>query len=135
MTTFTVLGTPKPQGSKRAYLNRKTGKPILTESAGAPLKDWRTDVQQAAIAAMGDQPPFEGPVAVWLEFNLPRPKSHPKTRVTWPITRPDIDKLVRAVLDAITHVCFIDDSQVVTFIASKEWGVPGVKVTVDRWSS
>lgn len=132
MTTFTVIGTPKPQGSKRAYLNRKTGQPILTESAGAPLRDWRTDVQQAAITAQGDRPPLEGPVSVWLAFTLQRPKSHPKTRQTWPTTRPDIDKLCRAVLDALTHICFHDDSQIIELTATERWGIPGVTITIQE---
>lgn len=132
MTTFTVVGTPKPQGSKRAYINRRTGKPVLTESAGAPLKDWRTDVQQAAIRAQGVLPPLDGPVRVTLRFALTRPKSHPKTRETWPTTRPDIDKLTRAVLDSVTHICFNDDSQVTDLLVFKQWGdPPGVTVIVE----
>lgn len=128
VTSFHVIGTPKPQGSKRAYIH--SGKARLVESAGQPLKDWRTDIQQAAITAhQGD--PLEGPIAVHLTFTLTRPKSHPKTKQTWPITRPDIDKLARACLDALTHVCFKDDSQVTELIARKQWGAPpGVTVSV-----
>lgn len=130
MTTFTVLGTPKPQGSKRAFVNPRTGRAVLTESAGKPLQDWRTDVQQAALAAH-DGEPLDGPVRVTMRFGLARPKSHPKTKETWPVTRPDVDKLVRGVLDAITHVCFNDDSQVTELLAFKTWGTPGVMVVVE----
>jgi len=35
--------------------------------------------------------------------------------------RPDLDKLVRAVLDALTDVCYEDDSQVIRLRASKVW--------------
>lgn len=134
MVTFTVVGTPKPQGSKRAYINRKTGRPIITEQGGSQLTDWRTDVQQAAIRAQGDTPPLEGPLTVKLHFYLQRPKSHPKTKITWPITRPDIDKLARAVLDAITYVCFKDDSQVVVLYVTKTWAEAnrGVTVTIEE---
>lgn len=137
MTTFTVVGTPKPQGSKRAYINKSTGRPIITEQGGSQLTDWRTDVQQAAIRAQGSNPPFEGPLSVTLDFMLTRPKSHPKTKPTWPISRPDIDKLARAVLDALTHICFKDDSQVVELDATKSWGSPpGVVVTIEKsWES
>lgn len=128
MTSFTVIGTPKPQGSKRAYI--RGGRPILTESAGAPLRDWRTDVQQAAITHhIGD--PYTGPLTVFLEFSLTRPKSHPKTKPTYPTSRPDIDKLSRAVLDALTHIVFKDDSQVTSLSAVKRWGdPPGVRIIV-----
>jgi Holliday junction resolvase RusA-like endonuclease len=35
--------------------------------------------------------------------------------------RPDLDKLVRAVLDSLTGVCYEDDSQVIRLRASKVW--------------
>jgi crossover junction endodeoxyribonuclease RusA len=123
--SFFVPGTPKPQGSKRAFLHKTTKKPIMVESGGKPLTDWRGDVKRAAMEAMGDRPLFEGPVGISLGFELNRPKSHPKTRPTWPIARPDIDKLGRSVLDALTAVCFKDDSQVVYLEMAKGWADVG----------
>lgn len=120
---FTVPGVPKPQGSKRGFVVK--GKAVLVESAGTPLKDWRAVVALAATEAMSGHAPFEGPVRVTLSFNLPRPKSHGK-KVTFPEHRPDIDKLARSVLDALTHVCFADDGQVTTLFARKRWAVPGL---------
>jgi Holliday junction resolvase RusA-like endonuclease len=35
--------------------------------------------------------------------------------------RPDLDKLVRAVLDALTGVCYLDDSQVTRIEAEKNF--------------
>lgn len=128
MISFTVLGIPKPQGSKRAYVNKHTGRAQLVDQAGAPLQDWRVDVQQAAIIAMDGRPPYDCPIYISLRFHLQRPKSHPKNRQTWPATRPDIDKLARAVLDALTHICFHDDGQVVFLSVAKAWGTPGVNV-------
>lgn len=116
---FTVPGVPKPQGSKRGFVVK--GKAVLVESAGIPLKDWRAVVALAGTEKMAGKPPLDGPLLVDLVFSLPRPKSHPKTRITWPITRPDIDKLARSVLDALTHVCWVDDSQIVTLILHKQW--------------
>jgi Holliday junction resolvase RusA-like endonuclease len=34
---------------------------------------------------------------------------------------PDLDKLVRGVLDALTTLCYVDDSQVVKLDAEKVW--------------
>lgn len=121
MISFFVPGVPKPQGSKRAFVHRSTGRAVLIESAGAPLKDWRGDVKRFALDAMNGQPPLQGPVGMLLEFRLPRPKSHPKTKVTYPVTRPDLDKLARSVLDAVTSVCFEDDSQVTRLVVWKKW--------------
>jgi crossover junction endodeoxyribonuclease RusA len=50
-----------------------------------------------------------------------------------PASRPDIDKLARAVLDALTGVAFRDDSQVAKLDLLKLWVdaiPPGVQVIV-----
>lgn len=127
MITFFVPGTPKPQGSKRAFINRKTGRPIITEQVNN--KDWKATVQSRAIEIVGEQQPLLGPIDVELVFFLNRPKSHPKTRRTWPASMPDIDKLARAVLDALTAVCFKDDGQIVHLLVVKEWAVDDVQAS------
>jgi crossover junction endodeoxyribonuclease RusA len=74
---------------------------------------------------------------VELAFMLVKPASAPKKKQTWPVHRPDLDKLVRAVLDALTGSIIIDDSQVVSLVATKEWETngPGVMVMVQEdWS-
>lgn len=120
---FNVPGIPKPQGSKRGFVVK--GRAVLVESSGQAHKDWRAVVALAGSEAMADNQPFEGPLRITLSFNLPRPKSHGK-KVTFPDHRPDIDKLARSVLDALTHVCFVDDGQVTTLFARKRWAVPGL---------
>lgn len=144
MISFFVPGTPRPQGSKRGFVNRHTGKVALVESAGAPLKDWRGDVKWMATLAMGETPPFDGPVALVLEFKLSRPKSHSKTKVTYPTSqRGDLDKYCRAVFDALSSVCYLDDAQITRLYAVKQWANspdgPGVLIKVweeslEAWS-
>jgi crossover junction endodeoxyribonuclease RusA len=141
MISFFVPGTPKPQGSKRGFVNKHTGKVAMVESAGAPLKDWRGDVKRFAVDAMGELLPLTGPVGLVLEFRLQRPKSHPKSKITYPEKRPDADKLARSVLDALTSVCFVDDAQITQLVVSKQWATetPGVAVRVwdlalEAWS-
>ena len=60
---------------------------------------------------------WEGPIGVKISFGIAAPinqkHGYPK--------RPDLDKLVRGVLDALTGVCYRDDSQVVTLTAQKVW--------------
>ena len=69
-----------------------------------------------------------------MRFYLPRPASASKTKKLPASKRPDLDKLARAVLDALTDVIFEDDSQVVSLGAFKyitnPGQQPGVKVTV-----
>jgi len=120
VVAFNVRGTAAPQGSKRLL-----GHGALVESS-ARVKPWRSDVRTAAEDAMRATGACtaSGPVAVHIFFAFTRPKSHPKTRVTWPTGRSlgDIDKLCRAILDAITSAGVIaDDSQVIRLVAGKRW--------------
>lgn len=75
---------------------------------------------------------WDGPVRIDLTFGLPKPKSAPKSRRVWPDKRPDLDKLIRSVLDSLTHIVFQDDSQIVEINASKDYGPPGVAIEIRR---
>ena len=131
---FFVFGLPAPQGSKR-----HVGNGIMVESCKA-LKPWRDSVIWAAREAKL-KANFAGwdecPVAVEIYFYLPRPKSTPK-RVIYPIRKPDVDKLERAILDALTISGLIDDdARVVDLAAHKRFAggmqhqdVPGAFVSV-----
>ncbi len=128
MISFQVHGLPIPQGSTRVWMVK--GRPITTSSAKG-LSAWRRLVADVA-QHYAPQQPWEGPVGIDLHFGLPKPKSAPKTRRVWPDKRPDLDKLTRAVLDALTYVVFADDSQVIEIRASKDYGAPGVVVEIRR---
>lgn len=135
---FFVPGTPIAQGSKR-----HVGNGVLIESAKG-LKDWRRAITDAAYTYRFQQEQWTGPVMVELNFYVSRPKSHhvandparPKKAKApeWPLSKPDLDKLTRAVLDAMTDAgVWRDDSQVWSIAASKFYAgvghtVPGVAV-------
>lgn len=129
---FDVTGTPVPQGSTRAFV--VNGRAVTTSASGQNLKHWRQSIAQAAQDARNGEFADKGvPVAIRLTFELQRPKSTPK-RITRPTTKPDLDKLIRASLDALTGVVFADDSQVVQIETVKVYaeGAPGVSVLI-RW--
>lgn len=145
--SLTVVGNPIPQGSKRAILSRSTQKPIVVDANRIGLADWRATMTAHAmrLRAEGDVATFQGPVKVVVDFRLRRPADHylpingkratPELRSgapTYTTTAPDIDKLCRAVLDALTDAgVWRDDAQVVELVATKtysEW--PGVDITV-----
>lgn len=113
---FTVSGVPIPQGSLRAFLVK--GRPVVTADNRRDLGTWRQEI--AAGARRAGAVVCEGPVEIMLTFRLPRPRSRP-TRVRWPDRRPDLDKLTRAVLDALTGVAWRDDGQVVAIRAVKAY--------------
>jgi crossover junction endodeoxyribonuclease RusA len=125
---FFVPGKPAPQGSKR-----HVGRGIMVESS-REVGPWRERVALAAHQAMHRLPVITGAVTLALTFVLLRPKSTPKRRTPAATKRPDVDKLARAVLDAITDVVIVDDAQVINLRATKrlaELGEsPGVKIRV-----
>lgn len=132
---FEVRGVPVPQGSIR-HLGR--GRPAVHSNAKT-LEPWRKTVQWAAEEALGTTGPITGPVRVEMTFTVPKPLSAPKRRRTWPTARPDVDKLVRAVGDALTAAgAWHDDAQIVELTARKVYPgeghdalpVPGAVITV-----
>ena len=68
---------------------------------------------------------MRGPVRIGVRFYMPQPQSRRKER--WPVVKPDLDKLVRSVLDALKGVAYEDDSQVVSFgpVLEKVYALPG----------
>lgn len=127
MSTRTVFvpGAPAPQGSKR-----HVGRGILIESS-KNVGPWRERVALAAHSNAAGL--LDPPVSVRLDFIMPRPKSAPKTKTLAAVKRPDIDKLARAILDALTDVWLRDDSHVVELCATKRLALvdeqPGVTIT------
>lgn len=128
---FRVPGIPKPQGSKRGFV--RNGKVTMVEMAGKPLKDWRQAITLTARmeAARQQWQLTQAPVHLSAEFFMLRP-AHPK-HIDFPAVRPDLDKLTRALLDALTDAktIWVDDCQVVTLHVAKTYGLPGVAVTID----
>lgn len=136
MTYHVVIpGTPIPQGSSRAFV--RGGRAVVT-SANPRLRSWRLDAAAAIQAAMDGRAPLDGPISVRVFFYFARPDSHYGKRGLLPsapeyhTVRPDLDKLVRAILDALTEAGAIrDDSRVASVTAWKGWtaGRPGALVT------
>lgn len=112
---FWVPGRPAPQGSKK-----HVGRGILIESSKA-VGPWRERVALAAAAVLAGRPMFSrgDALSVSITFVMPRPSGTPKRSTPPAVKRPDIDKLSRACLDAITDVIIHDDSAVVELRAVK----------------
>ena len=124
--SFFVAGSPITQGSAMARV-RKDGSPFVVQVNRSNLMDWRSAIGSAAQGLTFR----EGPCDVHLMFRLARPKSRPKKDVH-PDRRPDLDKLTRAALDALTGVAYKDDSQVVALHVYKAYaiGQTGVQVSI-----
>jgi Holliday junction resolvase RusA-like endonuclease len=126
MITVTIPGTPVPQGSLRSG-----GRGQLFYSNAAYLKPYRNNIADAVRQAAGaSHEQWTGPVTVRVLFLFERPKSHVlksgglrRGIANEKLTPPDLDKLTRSVLDAITQSgVYADDAQVTVLEAAKDYG-------------
>lgn len=130
LLTFEVLGTPAPQGSKAAVVG-KDGRARLIEGRRRSGRDAHTAWRNAvALAARGQAElfelaaPLDCPLLLDVEFRFPMPKSRTKavreSGHALKTTKPDLDKLLRTVSDALVDGGLIaDDARVARMIASK----------------
>lgn len=124
-----VAGRPAPQGSKKAFRNRRSGKVAMVEMSKY-VGPWREQVEAAAaVLVAGDRSrfPLEGPLGVDMVFSLERPKSHYGTgrnsgvlkasaAALRPTGPPDLSKLARSTEDALTSAgLWSDDARVVEY--------------------
>ena len=123
---FRVEGTPRPKGSWRHV---GAGRVI---SAAKGLDAWERAVRQAAQHAMVVPRVSGDALQVTLCFRMPRPAC--RKHDVWHATRPDVDKLIRAVLDPMSGIVYTDDALICSVIAlakyEDETMPPGVAVTV-----
>ena len=152
---FTVHGEARPAGSKTAmpcwdakkgdYRRTKTGR-IITNVMHAktktkePVKQYMQRVG-AAAREVYDGPLIDVSVGLKLRFYRARPKGHfgtgrnsEKLKASappYPITTPDLTKLLRAVEDGLTKVLWRDDVLVRALDVTENWGTHHyVEVTV-----
>lgn len=125
LARINIAGSPAPQGSKTAIRRP----PYLIEGTSASGRalhaHWREAVAAEArrwVEAGGT--PTGEPVAVELTFRLPRLASMPVRSYKFQTTRPDVDKLTRAVLDALTGLLWRNDAQVCQLAAMKRYADP-----------
>jgi crossover junction endodeoxyribonuclease RusA len=91
---------------------------------------------------MGGREPLAGALELRVVFGFPRPKSHYRTgrnvgelKIDAPrycTTKPDADKLLRAIGDAVTGIVCRDDSQFVEITATKLYGSPRAEISIDH---
>jgi crossover junction endodeoxyribonuclease RusA len=125
-----VHGTPIQQGK---LASSKSGH--LYDANQKRLKPWRQDVSDIAAAEKFEAEPWRGPVGVIVHFWLLRPASHYGTGKNAGVLKdtapkyhagyPDVDKLLRSILDSLTVArVFADDKQVAWAFPVKRWAAP-----------
>ncbi len=140
IVSFFVAGNPVAKGSAKAFVVK--GRAIVTQDNGEKQKPWASIITYEAALRVSKYIESE-PVSLTLDFVMPRPKGHygsgkneGRVKDNAPIyhtVKPDLDKLVRCVKDALTSVVWKDDSQVVIVKARKKYGIrPGVTITFSK---
>ncbi len=147
---FNVRGIPKPQGRPRAFIpkaakpkgKKKPKKVHARVFNPATAEKWKSDIVVAG-EPFRPEVPIDNPVEVSLVFWMPRPQrlmreADPEGPVWYTAkNHDDIDNLVKAVLDALTHDgWWRDDSQVCRIFATKMYhakiGSPGAQIKIDE---
>lgn len=145
--SFFVPGIPASQGSKNAIprICWKGGKPkaiVSLMEQDKKLPEWRASVKAIALAFRPQQWNTEEAYIVDIIFYMPRPKDHftgkgekSSKHKFFHCVAPDLDKMQRAVGDALTGVAYRDDSQAVASTTAKIYAHTtgtGALVTVSR---
>lgn len=120
----------KPVAWARPRFNNGRGFELLK------VKNAKAHFQWLARKEMGLPELSDSPLKVELDFHYikaPKPKRHLKE---FPAKRPDIDNLVKFVLDAGNDYLWKDDDQIVDITAVKNYGeIEGIFLTLSTWSS
>ena len=108
--TFTVLGKPAPQGSKR-----HVGRGVMVESSKR-CKPWRQDVRHTALDLRPEDwyANMDAAISISVVFVFARPKNHFRTNGQLKPSAPtyctarigDVDKLARSILDSLAGIIY-----------------------------
>ena len=120
-----IPGIPASKGSYRPITGRSrtTGKPV-TRLIPMDRKErpWRDHVRDTILSHKHPTIPPNSYVKIETTFYLPRPKTIPPSKRKHPTVKPDIDKLQRALYDAITEThIWNDDCQITDVISHKRY--------------
>jgi Holliday junction resolvase RusA-like endonuclease len=110
-----------PVAQPRPTISTRGGFARAYVDAKHPIHAYKQAVRLAYVNAGGEV--IEGPVEVKITCWFSRPKSHSKKRSVAPepkITKPDLDNVGKAILDALNEIAYNDDGQV-------------YRLTVEKW--
>lgn len=123
------------------------GRPRFASIGGRPLaftpaktRKYEAGLKFAAQEAMAGRALLTGPLLMEVTASLPIPRSwsQKKQRAALageiaPLTRPDLDNYAKIAADALNCVVFLDDSQIVELLASKQYSdMPGLLIRVEQ---
>jgi Holliday junction resolvase RusA-like endonuclease len=120
--TFVVRGKPRGKGRPRFA---KTGHAYTPRET----VEYEREIATLCKQAMNGAPPIEGPIALHIAVIKPIPKATPKAvraKMVFaeirPINKPDLDNVLKAVMDGCNGVAYMDDKQIVNVNAAAYYG-------------
>ena len=131
---FTVYGEPIAKGRPRFSTRGKFPVAYTPEKT----KAYEFEVGMMALAAMGGTKPLEGALEAFIYVTFAVPASYSKKRLEAclsglekHIKKPDLDNVVKSVIDGMDKIVFDNDSQITSIHATKVYGeVEKVEVMV-----
>ena len=135
MICLTIPGEVVPQGRPR-FARTRNG--IRTYDP-ARSREYKSFVQWSTFQLWPAEP-FDGPLFVHIVEYRAVPASWPKKRradalagIIRPTGRPDMDNVIKAILDSLNGRMWRDDSQVVSLYAEKRYAeTPRAEVEIKR---
>jgi len=133
---FTIYGHPVAKGRPRFSTRGKFPVAYTPEKT----KNYESDVGMMAKAAMGASKPLEGALEAFIYVTFPVPASYSKKRTEAclsgqekHIKKPDLDNVIKSVIDGMDKIVFENDSQITSIHSTKVYGeVPKVEVLVKQ---
>ena len=133
---FAVYGEPVAKGRPRFSTRGKFPVAYTPEKT----KTYEFEVGMMALAAMNGSKPLEGALEAFIYVTFAVPESYSKKRLEAclngsekHIKKPDLDNVVKCVIDGMDKIVFDNDSQITSIHATKVYGeVAKVEVMVKQ---
>lgn len=127
----TIIIPGRPQGK---------GRPRFTRDGHAYTPPSTRLYEELIRKSWENRQSFEGPIEIWIDAYLQIPGNLTKSEKALikhgdvkPTKKPDIDNIVKAVLDGLNGLAYEDDRQVVVLHAAKHYGeTPCVEVFIEE---
>ena len=134
---FRIYGQPVPKGRPRsALVKSKRGISIPVHYTPQKTKLFESNVQLQLIQqGFTGKELLEGPLKIVIIYQLLKPKSKSKKK-KWVDVKPDLDNLVKSILDACEGFLFRNDSQICVTESKKIYTdkQPGTEIIIEELS-
>ena len=126
IVTISLAGAPRGKGRPRfRAVTTKSGQHFNTAYTDSETQKYEAALRARAQDAMNGRPPLTGALraTIFAAFPIPASWSQKKQAqalkgIVRPTVKPDLDNIFKD-LDALNHVVFVDDSQIVEAIIRK----------------